>query len=94
MEQNARPTTEEWIAEVEDTAALARDLSDAALFVMGNVMLTLDRAGLLDAQTFIADTRRRLNVLEPSTRLSAEHLLNDVQLQLARRNAGEQDESH
>lgn len=70
---------------LEDVATLARDMEAATRFVLGNLVLKLDRAGVVDAQEFIKGLRPGLIELETSTRWAAKLLLDDLQIKLLRR---------
>ncbi len=40
---------------LEDIATLERDMGDATRFVLGNLLIRLDTAGIIDIKAFLAD---------------------------------------
>lgn len=55
---------EKWLHWLEDVATLARDGNTASMFVLGNLLMEMDRKGLIDLGRFLLRLRASLPRIE------------------------------
>lgn len=73
---------EKWLHWLEDVATLERDSGFAARFVLGNLLMLLDRNGVIAMRPFLLRLREAAGHMEQANhRLATEVFLDDLLLQ-------------
>lgn len=73
----------EWLLKVEDTAWCASSTSGALEFILGNLLLELDKAKMIDGMTFIQRLETLVPLLENTPQISANLILEQLRKNLS-----------
>ena len=73
----------EWLHKLEDDAWIAKSQAAALDFILGNLLVELDRSGVMDAKQFVGRLQKLVPLLESSPQISAKVMLDQLQATLA-----------
>jgi hypothetical protein len=75
-------TAQKWLQWVEEAATAEQDLGFATRFILGNLILHLSRAGLMDGPGFLRHLRNHVHPMEPNEQLATLVMLDGLLAQL------------